>query len=261
MNVYENGARSLDNWKRTESNYYVFHYKDKSYAHKNISKIVEEQDYRFKEIINYFPATISRKVDYWLCDSREEVALLADNVPTNGIVSWDDNDVEDVSIYAVYNETMQCTGYHEETHAVTHFINEPSSSALSEGTACFMEKTWWGIDNNLCTYIYYHGDKYVSVENLICDKEQEEEFFCEVKEAIAYPIMGAFVEFLFSKEEQNPGNYLKLYKYEGDDWRKEFENIYHCELHELEKEFLNVINKRKYSKEEIAYGKERLEIV
>ena len=31
MNVYENGARSLDNWKRRESNYCVFHYKDKSY--------------------------------------------------------------------------------------------------------------------------------------------------------------------------------------------------------------------------------------
>ena len=107
---------------------------------------------------------------YWLCDTKEELAELADDEPTNGLFCWDDDDTENVSLYAVYNETMQCTGYHEETHAVTHFLNEPSSGALSEGIAVYMDKTWWGVAIDLCTYLYRLSGNFVSVESLICDK-------------------------------------------------------------------------------------------
>lgn len=229
----------MEQWLTTESMHYLFHYKNNSYAHKNISKIVEEQEQRFDEIIRYFPAEVRRKTAYWLCDTREEVARLADDVPTNGIFCWNDDDTDDVSIYVVYNETVQCTGYHEETHAITHFVNEPSSSALGEGVAVFMEKTWWGVEISLYTKRLCMEDKYVSVKKLICDKEEDgQEFFWSVKEEISYPIMGAFVGFLLSKEETNPGAFLRLYQYEGDSWEEEFEKVYNCSLAELEEEFL-----------------------
>ena len=157
---------------------------------------------------------------------------------------------------------MQCTGYHEETHAITHFLNEPSSSALAEGAATFMEKTWWGIDIALCTYIYCLESKYISVEHLICKKQENgEEFFWIVNEAIAYPIMGAFVAFLLSKEENNPTAFLELYQYQGDCWKEEIERIYNCRFYELEINFLNYINNKIYTMQEIQQGKECLSSV
>ena len=134
----------MTEWLEKESLHYIVHYKKDSFAHKNIFQIMEEQEQRIYEIFCYFPVILPRKIEYWLCDTREEIAKLADYEPTNGLFCWDDDEPEKVSIYAVYNETMHCTGYHEETHAVVHFLNEPTSSAMAEGVAVFMDKTWWG---------------------------------------------------------------------------------------------------------------------
>lgn len=78
----------MANWLITESEHYIFHYKEKSFAHQNIDSIIPLQEQRFSEITNKFPAKIPRKTDYCLCDSREEIAALADNVPTNGLMCW-----------------------------------------------------------------------------------------------------------------------------------------------------------------------------
>ncbi len=248
----------MTEWQETESLHYVFHYKKDSFAQKNISKIIEEQEQRLNEILSFFPVVLSRKITCWLCETREEIAELADYEPTNGLFSWDDNDPQKVSLYAVYNESMQCTGYHEETHAVTHFLNEPSSSALAEGVATFMDKAWWGVDNHLCTRLYYLTGKYVSVEDLICKKEGTNEIFWSVDCAISYPCMGAFVAFLLSKEENKTDDFLTLYKYQGDDWKEEIERIYKSSFAELETEFLNDINSREYSEQELDFAKKRL---
>lgn len=112
----------MTEWQEAESLHYIFHYKNDSFAQKNISKIIEEQEQRLSEILGFFPVALPRKITYWLCDTREEIAGLADYEPSNGLFCWDDDDTQKVSLYAVYNESMQCTGYHEETHAVTHFL-------------------------------------------------------------------------------------------------------------------------------------------
>ena len=246
----------MDEWQEIESLHYLFHYKKSSYAHKYISLIMEEQEQRLNEILGFFPVTLPRKIDYWLCDTREEISILADYEPTNGLFCWDDNNIEKVRLYAVYNQSMQCTGYHEETHAVTHFLNEPSSSALVEGVATFMEKTWWGIDNHVCTHLYYLAGKYVSVGALIWDKQENDEFFWSIDCAISYPCMGAFVAFLLSKLETDA--FLTLYQYQGEDWKEEIERIYKCSFEELETEFLNYIRNKAYSEQEIDLAKKKL---
>lgn len=249
----------MTEWLESESTHYIFHYKKDSYAHKSINKIMEEQEQAILDILSFFPITLPRKISYWLCDTREEIAKLANAEPTNGLFCWDDDDADKVSLYAVYNETMQCTGHHEETHAVTHFLNEPSSSALSEGIAVYMDKSWWSIAIDLCTYLYLLSGNYVSVESLICDKEDDGgEFFWSVNCAVSYPIMGSFVGFLLNRDKNGANTFLELYAYEGDNWKEEIEKRYNCPLRELEQEFLLYINQKKYSEEEIKFGKERL---
>ncbi len=251
----------MPEWLESESTHYIFHYKKNSYAHKKIGTVIKEQEQAILDILHFFPVTLPRKISYWLCDTREEIAELANDEPTNGLFCWDDDDTDKVSLYAVYNETMQCTGYHEETHAVTHFLNEPSSNALSEGIAVYIDKTWWGVAIDLCTYLYRLAGKYVSVEALICDRQEDgDEFFFSVDCAVSYPIMGAFVGFLLNRDENGKNTFLDLYAYEGDYWKAEIEKRYHCPFPELEQEFLNYINQKKYSEEEIKFGKERLRL-
>jgi len=251
----------MADWLEAESLHYIFHYKKDSFAQRNICKIMEEQEQRLREILCFIPLTLPVKMAYWLCDTREEIAELTDYEPTNGLFCWDDDDYEKVSLYAVYNEAMQCTGYHEETHAVTHFLNEPSSSALAEGVAMFMDKTWWGVDIHLCTQLYYLTGQYVSVESLICDKKENgEEFFWSVNCAIAYPCMGAFVVFLLSKGENATDTFFLLYQYQGDNWKEEIERIYNCSFSELEAEFIKYISSKEYTEAEIEFAKRRLSI-
>lgn len=246
-------------WLEAESLHYLFHYKKDSFAHKSISKIMEEQEQRIREILRFFPVALPGKFAYWLCDTREEIAELTGYEPTNGLFCWEDDNAEKVSLYAVYNETMQCIGYHEETHAVAHFLNEPSSSALAEGVAVFMDRTWWGVDIYLCTHLYCLAGKYVSVEALICDRlENGDEYFWYVDCGISYPCMGAFVAFLLSKDENASDTFLRLYQYQGDDWKEEIERIYGCSFSELETEFLNYIDNREYSDRELDFAKKRL---
>lgn len=51
---------------------------------------------------------------------------------------------------------------------------------------------------------------------------------------------------------------MTLYKYQRDNWREEIERIYGCSFLELEAEFLNDINSRKYSEQEIDVAKKKL---
>ena len=122
-----------------------------------------------------------------------------------------------------------------------------------------MDKTWWGVAIDLCTYLYRLSGNYVSVESLICDKEDDsEEFFFSIGCAISYPIMGSFVGFLLNRDKNGKNTFLNLYAYEGDNWKEEFEKRYNCTLSVLELEFLASITHKQYSEDEIAFGKERL---
>lgn len=252
----------MPDWPVAESVHYIFHYKENSFAQRNICSIMEEQEQRLRKILSVIPVSVPVKMDYWLCDTREELAELTGDEPSNGLFCWDDDDYERVSLYAVYNEKMQCTGYHEETHAITHFLNEPSSSALAEGVAVFMEETWWGVDIHLCTQLYYRRGNYVSVEALICNRQKNgAELFWSVDCAISYPVMGAFVAFLLSKGDTAAEIFLRLYQYRGDQWKKETEEIYQCSFSELEAEFITYICEREYTESEMEFAGKRLGLV
>ena len=236
-------TNSKEIWLKQESQHYVFHFKKNSYASKLIDIVISEQEQCFKDISQLLRTIPVQKIQYWLCDSAEEVGQKSNSPECNGITCCEDGMV---NIYCVYSENIKCTGYHEDTHAVAYFYNDIKSDALAEGLAMYMDKRWWSVENELCTFVYIENNMYVSVERMICERNSnDEEYFLDIEDCYSYPIMGAFVAFLV--EQKGTDNFLRLYSYNGTNWKVEFFKIYGCSLSEVEKEFIDYIKSKKYT--------------
>ncbi|MDO7205810.1 hypothetical protein Q5M85_18660 [Paraclostridium bifermentans] len=74
----------MDNWIIKESDHYIFHYHKNSIAENMIDDIVEEQEDCFNHISRVLKINFNIKINYYLCNSAEEVgALYGDNDPCN----------------------------------------------------------------------------------------------------------------------------------------------------------------------------------
>lgn len=240
----------MDNiWKSIKTEHYIFNYKSESLAEEEIQQVIDLQESCFKEITDTLKITPRSKINYWLCDSRKEVMDESKfEFETNGVTFCNP---ENPTIYAVYNETTKCVGYHEDVHAIACQYAFPSSIAIVEGLAMHFDKVWWKVPNELCTYVYLTDGKYESVEQLILDND----FFYAKPDSISYPIMGAFTAFLI--ERYGSEKYMVLYQ-EHEDWEQAFEDIYELNLTEIEMKFVEWCKKKEYSEHNICDAREKL---
>ena len=222
----------------TESPHFIFRYGEGSYAHANISTIVESQESAFIEITELLHTAPSIKINCWLCESDQQLAELADCPPYNGYAVYENGRA---NIYYVYNESIDATGRHEITHIIADDYNDINSAALAEGLAVHMDRLWWSIPNELCTQTFLNNDKYISVDSMInsFDNELDDPFY-KVNSCYSYPIMGAFVGFLI--ETEGIERFMKLYSHVKTDWKNEFVRVYGQTLSELEHDFIRYIN-------------------
>lgn len=140
------------------------------------------------------------KIEYFLCDSPEEVGrICGDNDPCNGFAAPPDK------IYAVYNEQVQCIGFHEDAHIISFLVNRPKCPAITEGLAMYFDRKWWSIHNLDWTGYYLNTGRYVPV-----DKMLNRESFFEHACSITYPIMGAFTDWLIAT--YGIESYMQMYK-------------------------------------------------
>ena len=125
-----------------ESEHYIFHYGANTAAARDIRKIAALQEGCFSHICAVLGLTPDFRIEYFLCDSPEEVGrIYGDADPCNGFASPPDR------IYAVYNETVQCVGFHEDAHIISYMLNRPDCPAVREGLAMYFDRRWWGIEN------------------------------------------------------------------------------------------------------------------
>lgn len=149
-------------WKEKETEHYLFHYKTNSLAEQEIQQIIELQEGCFKEITDKLEFIPEVKIIYWLCDTREEVKRISGfEYETNGVTFFE---LENPTIYAVYNEDVKCVGAHEDAHAISFQWTYSYSSAMLEGLAMYFDKEWWKIPNELCTRVYLEDKKYERAE-------------------------------------------------------------------------------------------------
>ena len=92
---------------RFESKHYIFHYPEGSCAEKHLSELAAKQEACFAYICQVLQTEPDRKLEYFLCETPEEVgAYYGDNEPCDGFAR------EPNQIYAVYNKSCRCDGFH-----------------------------------------------------------------------------------------------------------------------------------------------------
>jgi len=236
-------------WKTVETDHYIFHFQSNGLADIEQNNIISLQESCFKEITEKMQVFPANKIIYWLCNTRKEVGKACGlGFESNGITFCAPNAPQ---IYAVYNEMKKCVGYHEDTHAIMCQYAMPISKAIEEGLAMYFDKAWWGISNELCTYVYLKDERYVSVERLISDNE----YFYSVSDIVSYPILGAFTAYLI--ESYGIEKYKKLYQ-SREAMLEKFLTLYGQNISEIEVEYANSIKESVYTVEQIQKAKEKL---
>ncbi len=108
--------------KQYKTEHYVFNYNADSKAEEDISKISRLQESCFGYICNVLKTEPTFKIEYYLCETPEEVGrLYGDNEPCNGFASSPNE------IYAVYNEKTKCVGFHEDDHIISYTVRHRMS--------------------------------------------------------------------------------------------------------------------------------------
>lgn len=209
--------------KQFESEHYLFNFSKDTKAEADIAEIAAYQEACFRYICGVLKTTPPFKIEYILCDSPEEVGrFYGDNDPCNGFAAPPDK------IYAVYNQQIQCIGFHEDAHIISYTINRPDSPAIREGLAMYFDRKWWGIQNWDWTGYYIQKNLYLPVDALL-----DREAFFDADCSITYPIMGAFTDYLIATYGIEA--YLTFYR--QPDMAAAMKEVYHKTPAELNHEF------------------------
>lgn len=174
--------------KQFETAHYIFHFNEGSKAEADIREIAAYQEACFAYICQVLNTTPNFKIRYFLCTSPEEVGrVYGDNEPCNGFAARPD------AIYAVYNEEVQCVGFHEDAHLISFTIHRPNCPAITEGLAMYFDRKWWGIHNLDWAAYYLRSGQFPPIDSLL-DRETFFSHDC----TLTYPIVGAFTDYLIN---------------------------------------------------------------
>lgn len=239
----------MNAWLTKETEHYLFHFKAGSLAEQELEQIVTEQEGCFREITQTLQLFPRHRITYWLCSTRKEVMQASQiDFETNGITFTDPDGPE---IYAVYNQEVKCTGFHEDVHAITCQFASPASSAIVEGLAMFFDKVWWKIPTEVCTRVYQEDGKCLDVSRWTADNNA----FFQVSDTITYPVMGAFTAFLIGRfgMEKYKALYLAC-----DDTARRFTQVYDMSLEEAELAFTAFIRSKAFEPDTLAHARQIL---
>ena len=209
--------------KQFESEHYLFSFHENSRAEADIEHIASYQEACFQYICGVLKVNPDFKIHYVLCDSPEEVGrFYGDNEPCNGFASLPS------TIYAVYNDAVQCIGFHEDAHILSYTINRPNSPAIREGIAMYFDRKWWGIQNMDWTGYFLKKGLYIPMDKLL-----EKETFFSADCSITYPIVGAFTDYLVTT--YGIESYLAFYHHQ--DMAAAMEEVFRKTPAELNRDF------------------------
>ena len=193
--------------KQFESEHYIFHYGANTKAEQDISEIAAYQESCFRYICDVLNVTPNFKIEYFLCDSPEEVGrIYGDNDPCNGFAAPPDK------IYAVYNEQVQCIGFHEDAHIISYTVNRPDCPAIREGLAMYFDRKWWGIQNLDWTGHYLNTGRYVPVDKMLDTPGENHltESELEIRTVVKWVTFDELVRLINDQEfDRIQGKYLK----------------------------------------------------
>lgn len=216
-------------WQICESDHYVFHVHPGSLAEKEIDDIMDHQEHCLKYILQVLKLDIEEKIQYYLCDSLDEVGMYyGDYIPCSSFFR------DPFEIYVVYNRKQKSIGFHQDVLLLANFINRPNEVAIREGLAMFFNKKWFGIHNFEWVLYWIETEQYVTLQRLMKD-----EYFYEYPPYLTYPIVGAFTQYLIMTYGME--KYLIFYRMNEATINKRFKEVYDEGIKTIETEFLNYV--------------------
>lgn len=224
----------MEKWIKAESEHYLFHYHKDSIAEKHINEIIKLQEYCFRYIVQVLKIECDIQINYYLCNSSREVGFWAgDNIECNAFAE------ESNKIFAVFNETVKCIGYHEDAHILSYLIGYPSQVFIREGLAMYFDKNHKGISNLNWTNYYINNGEYIGLEKLILNEN-----FYEISWNKTYPIAGAFTEYMIMR--YGIDKYIEFYgDIDYDNLNCICNNLFGKKFSELEEGFIEYIKSLK----------------
>lgn len=206
-----------------ETEHYLFHFSEGSRAEREIRKIAAGQESCFRFICEVLRTQPDFRIEYFLCSTAEEVGhFYGDDEPCNGFARYPDQ------VYAVYNDEVQCVGFHEDAHLISYTIARPEAPAVREGLAMCFDRVWWGIHNMEWVGFFLRSGRYQPVEKLL-----DNDFFFSQPCSVTYPIIGAFTEWLILT--YGIESYLRMYRML--DTESAFKSVYHSSVSDLDRRF------------------------
>ena len=185
---------------------------------------------------------IKGRIHYHLFDTPEEVgaqyALVynSDNdQPCNGFALPDERSEDGMDhVFAVYNDEVQCIGFHEDAHIISYSLGRPEPQFIREGLAMYFDRYWWGIDNYSWTVYYLDRGEMPSIASLLT-RENFNSYDC----MITYPIAGAFTSYLIDRFGMS--RYLEFYKSCKSCPELAFEEVFGEPIEAIEQSFIGYI--------------------
>lgn len=230
-------------WSKTKSKNYIFHYSKNSLAERDLDLIIKTQENCHKSICKALGVSMDIPIKYFLCDSPEAVGNIYGSIhgddfePCNGFA------MRPNEIYAVYNETVKCIGFHEDAHIISyHTLNRPPQVFIREGLVMYFDKVYWGISNDAWVYYLLQNNKFISLKDLIIDSK-----FYGFSDKLTYPIAGSFVSYLISICGLD--KFKKFYMNLNENFEQCFKNSFGMSLEEVERDFTDYILLIKPNKE------------
>lgn len=222
----------LDDYKKTlveyTSDHYVFNVPGDSFAEREIASIIALQEKCFEDVLRAFNFKSNLTIKYYLFSSPLECGRQYRVLHPE---EYDDNDpYESVNgytlcpdmIFATYNESIQCVGYHEDVHIL---MNEQfgniTSCFVKEGIAMSFDKEWWRIKNEYWAKIIMEKGLLANIETYY-----ENDRFFEQDDRYTYPVAGAFTSWLLDRigldaYKKYYASFIKKESYPLRSYRKE----------------------------------------
>ena len=222
--------------------HYVFHYLKNSAAEKEINETAALQEGCYRFITSVLHTSVSGKIHYHFFESREEVGRQYaithnndDDEPCSGFAIPEAKSADGANhIYAVYNDSVKCVGFHEDAHIISYSLGRPASQFIREGLAMFFDRYWWGIDNLSRTRWYAEQGIIPPLSELLDNSK-----FNEYSDVLTYPVAGAFTGYLI--ERFGTEKYVEFYRCIALKGNQAFQDIFGVPVRILEKDFSSYI--------------------
>lgn len=221
----------LDDYKNTlvtyESEHYTFNVPKDSFAEKSILSVIELQEKCYKDFLSSFNVKSKLVIKYYIFSSSlecgkqyrllypEEYNASDPDESINGYTFYPD------TVFATYNESIKCVGYHEDVHILMdEQFGDITSCFVKEGIAMSFDKEWWHIKNEYWAKILIEKGLLANIETYY-----ENDRFFENDDRYTYPMAGAFTSWLIRRigldaYKKYYGSFIQKESYPLESYRK-----------------------------------------